>query len=177
LGYGAGESGDWCGCTFLPPATDATGGEGGIFVAGEVGYAVRLGPVVIEAAARAGHADIKFAETCASGAPCNGELAWIAEAQLSAGVVVFGDILLAGTIAYAAADVHAQAGAGEATTALHDGHAFAARIEQGMSGGWRMGVEYRRYDMAGTNEAPSGDVDIDWTADTVALVIHYELGE
>jgi hypothetical protein len=177
LGYGAGASGDWCYCTFLPSVTDATGGEGGIFVAGEAGYGVRLGPIMIEAAARAGHADIRFAEICAGGVTCNGELAWIAEAQLSAGVVVFDNILIAGAISLAAADVHAQAGAGEPSTALHDGHGFAARIENAMSGGWRMGIEYRRYEMSGTNEAGVGDVDIEWSADTIGLVIHYELGE
>lgn len=177
IGYGAGASGDWCYCTFLPSVTDATGGEGGIFAAGEAGYGVRLGPIMIEAAARAGHADIRFAEMCAGGLTCNGELAWIAEAQLSAGVVVFENILVAGTISVAAADVHAQAGASEASTALHDGHGFAARIENAMSGGWRMGIEYRRYEMSGTNEAGAGDVDIEWSADTIGLVIHYELGK
>lgn len=177
LGYGFGASGDWCFCTFLPASTDVAGGEGGIFVAGEAGYGVRLGPIMLEAAARAGHADIRFAEVCTGGIACTGELAWLAEAQLSAGVVLFDNVLIAGTLAYAAADVHAQVGASEPTTALHDGTSLAARIERAMSGGWRMGLEYRHFDLSGTNDTPSGDVDIDWTADTVALVIHYELGE
>lgn len=176
-GYGFGGSGDWCSCTFLPPATDAVGGEGGIVVAGDAGYGIRLGPIVVEALTRAGYADMAFSETCTSGASCNGKLSWIAEAELSAGVVVFDNTLLAGSFGYATGDVNAQAGANPPSTALHDGAVFGARIEQGMIGGWRMGVEYRRYEMEGTNDTPSGDVKIDWSAQAVALLIHYELGD
>lgn len=177
-GYGFGASGDWCYCTVLPPAVDAVGGEGGITVAAEAGYDMRVGQLVIEAAARAGFADIKFSEICTGGMRCHGEASWLAEAQVSAGFLLFGDMLVAGSAGYVVGDVHAQAGPGPADTSIHDGHVLAARIEQGMTQGWRMGVEYRYYDMAGTNEDAAGaDVEIDWTSHAVALVIRYELGD
>ena len=72
-----------------------------------------------EAAARASHADVKFAEICAAGIPCSGETSWLAEAQISAGVVLFDSILFAGTWGYAAADVDAQMGP-YISTATHD---------------------------------------------------------
>ena len=176
-GYGFGASGDWCNCSFLPPAVDATGGEGGITVSLEAGYDMRFGPLVIEAAARAGLADIKFSETCAGGTRCHGEASWLAEAQMSAGILV-DDTLLAGSIGYAAGEVTAQTGGGPADTSVHDGRVFGARVEQGMTQGWRMGVEHRYYDMGGANEGALGaDVDIDWTSHTIALIIRYELGE
>jgi opacity protein-like surface antigen len=173
-GYAFGASGDWCNCTFLPSVADAAEGEGGIIVGGEVGYGLRLGPIAVEAAARAAHADVKFAESCGT-VPCSGKTGWLAEAQLSAGVVVFDGLLIAGTWGYALADVEAQVGAADASTSAHDGIVLAARIEQAMSGGWRMGLEYRHYDMQGESETPAGDADIDWTTEAVALVIHYEL--
>jgi len=173
-GYGFGASGDWCNCTFLPSVADAAEGAGGIIIGGEAGYGLRLGPVVVEAAARASHADVKFAESCGTSL-CSGETGWLAEAQLSAGVVVFDALLIAGAWGYALADVHAQVGAADASTSAHDGIVLAARIEQAMSGGWRMGLEYRHYDMRGENETPAGDADIDWKTQAVALVIHYEL--
>lgn len=174
-GYGFGASGDWCYCSFLPSLADATEGEGGIIVGGDAGFGVRLGPIVVEAAARASHADVKFADACGAATPCSGETGWLAEAQLSAGVVLFDGLLVAGTWGYAAADVHALIGTADASTALHDGAVLAARVEQAMSEGWRMGLEYRRYDMHGDNETPAGTVDIDWETEAIALVIHYEL--
>jgi hypothetical protein len=177
-GYGFGASGDWCYCSVLPPAVDAIGGEGGITVAAEAGYGMRFGLVVIQAAARAGFADIKFSEVCVGGMSCHGEASWLAQAQVSAGLLLFADTLVAGSLGYAVGDVHAQAGAGPADTSTHDGHVLAARVEQGMSQGWRMGLEYRHYDMAGTNEDAAGsDVEIDWASQSVALVIRYELGD
>ncbi|MBL8782337.1 MAG: porin family protein [Alphaproteobacteria bacterium] len=173
-GYGFGASGDWCTCSFLPSVADVTEGEGGIFVGGELGYGVRLGPIVLEVAARASHADIAFAEVCAAGVPCSGETSWLAEAQISAGFVVLDNILIAGSWGYGAADVEAQTGP-YTTSAVHDGTVLAARIEQAMSENWRMGVEYRHYDMQGTNDTPAGDVDIDWQTEAVSLAIHYEL--
>lgn len=173
-GYGFGASGDWCTCTFLPSVADVTEGEGGIVVGAELGYGIRLGPIVIEAAARASHADVKFAEVCAAGIPCSGETTWLAEAQVSAGVVVFDDILIAGTWGYAAADVDAQMGP-YISTATHDGTVLAARVEQAMSENWRMGLEYRHYDMQGTNGTPVGEADIDWQTELVSFAIHYEL--
>lgn len=175
-GYGFGASGDWCFCSFLPSAADAVEGEGGIVVGGEAGYGWRLGALVIEAAARAQHADIKFSDTCGA-VPCSGETGWMLEAQLSAGIVLFDDILIAGTAGLAAADTYAQIGTADASSALHDGTVLAARIEQGMSDNWRMGLEYRHYDMHGTNDTPAGEADIDWTTQTIALVVNYELGE
>jgi opacity protein-like surface antigen len=174
LGYGFGASGDWCSCTFLPPLTDATEGEGGIIIGGGLGYDIRLGSFVLEGAVRAGHADIKFSETCGPSA-CGGELAWLAEAHVGAGLIVFDDILIAGTYGYAFGDVHAQVGTTPPSTALHDGSTYTARIEQAWSGGWRMGLEYRHYEMGGDNELPLGEVAVDWSAQAVALVIHYEL--
>jgi hypothetical protein len=176
-GYGFGSAGDWCFCSFLSTATDAVGGEGGITVTGEAGYAIRFGPIVIEGAGRAGYADIKFSETCASGGTCSGEMSWLAEADINAGVIVFDDILVAATIGYAAADVRVRTGATDPTSALHDGHVLGAQIEKGMPGGWRMGLEYRRYEMQGTNETPTGDVNIEWQSQMLALAIHYELGK
>ncbi len=173
-GYAFGASGDWCNCTFLPSVADATEGEGGIIVGGEAGYGVRLGPIVIEASVRASHADIKFAEICGIGVPCSGQAGWIGEAQVTAGFVVFDDILLAGTWGYAVADVDATVGL-DTSNATHDGVVLGARIEQAMTENWRMGVEYRHYDIQGTNGTPAGDVDVDWQAEAVALNIHYEL--
>jgi opacity protein-like surface antigen len=173
-GYGFGASGDWCTCTFLPSVADATEGEGGITAGGELGYGLRLGPIVVEASVRASHADVQFAELCAAGIPCSGETSWLGEAQVTAGFVLFDNILIAGTWGYAAADVDAQMGPYE-STATHDGTVIAGRIEQAMSENWRMGLEYRTYDMQGTNGTPAGDVDIDWEAEVVSLAIHYEL--
>jgi opacity protein-like surface antigen len=173
-GYGFGASGDWCTCTFLPSVADVTEGEGGITVGAELGYGLRLGPIVIEAAARASHADVKFAEVCAAGIPCSGETSWLAEAQISAGFVLFENILIAGTWGYAAADVDAHMGP-YTSSATHDGTVLAARIEQAMSENWRLGLEYRHYDMQGTNDTPAGEVDIDWKTEVIALAIHYEL--
>lgn len=170
-GYGFGASGDWCFCTFLPNVTDAAGGEGGVLAGAEAGYDLRWGPIVLEAAARLSHADLRFSERCLAGLTCTGELAWLGEAQISAGVVV-GDLLFAGTIGYGMADVHAQAATAPADTALHDGRVLAARVESGMSGGWRMGVEYRHFDMQGTHDGP--DTEIAWTAHALSLVIRYE---
>jgi opacity protein-like surface antigen len=173
-GYGFGASGDWCTCTFLPSVADATEGEGGIFAGGELGYGLRLGPIVLEVSARASHADIAFAEVCTAGVPCSGETSWLAEAQVSAGFVLFDNILIAGTWGYGAADVTAQMGPYE-SDAVHDGTVLAARIEQAMSENWRMGLEYRHYDMQGTNDTPVGDVDIEWQSEVISLGIHYEL--
>lgn len=175
LGYGFGAAGDWCSCTFLPTATDTLGGEGGIVVGGGAGYDIRLGPLVLEAAIRASHADLKFSEICGPAAACAGQVAWLGEAHLGAGLIVFDDILLAGSYGLAVGDVDAQVGTAPPSSALHDGTMVAARIEQGMSGGWRMGVEYRRYDLEGANDTPAGGVSVDWSSEAVALVIHYEL--
>ena len=173
-GYAFGASGDWCYCTFLPSVADATEGEGGIIVGGEAGYGVRLGPIVIEAAARASHADIQFAEICGIGLSCSGQAGWIGEAQISAGIVLFGDILFAGTWGYAVADVDTTIGV-DTSNGTHDGTVLAARVEQAMTENWRMGLEYRQYDMQGSSGTPAGDVDIDWQTEAVALTIHYEL--
>lgn len=172
-GYGFGASGDWCFCTFLPSITDSAGGEGGIFAGVEGGYDIRWGPLLIEAAARLSHADLAFSENCATGALCSGELAWLGEAQMSAGLLI-GKTLVAGTVGYAIADVEAQVGASPPDTSLHDGRIYAARIERGMSGGWRMGVEYRYFEMDGTHDAPA-DTKVEWTAHALSLVIHYEV--
>lgn len=175
-GYGFGSSGDWCFCSFVPAATDAAGGKGGVTVAGELGYGLRLGPLFLEPSLRAGYADIGFSEICGS-TRCNGELSWLAEAQVSAGIIVYDNIAVVGSLGVAAANVFAQVSSGPETSAVHDGVVAGAGVELGMSGGWRMGVEYRRYDMQGSNETPSGDVDIEWQTQTLSLVIHYELAD
>ena len=176
LGYGFGASGDWCNCTFLPAVTDMVGGEGGIIVGGGVGYDVRLGSLVLEMAARGSHADIKFSEACGT-TVCSGEVAWLGETHVGAGLIIFDDILIAGTYGHAFGDVHAQAGLAPPSTSRHDGSTVTARVEQGWSGGWRMGLEYRRYELEGDNEAPAAEVAVDWSSQVIALVIHYELPE
>jgi len=174
-GYGFGTSGDWCFCSPLPAAAGAVGGEGGVIIGGEAGYGMRLGPIVVEAGARASYADIRFFENpCVAALACSGELAWLGEAQVSAGVAI-GDVLVAGGIGYAIGDVHANVGASPTNTSTHEGHVFTARVEQGMSDGWRMGFEYRYYDMSGTNDLAGAPVDFDWTAQSAAFVIRYEL--
>lgn len=173
-GYAFGASGDWCFCSFLPSVADAAEGEGGIIVGAEAGYGLRFGPIVLEAAARASHADVKFAESCGT-VPCSGEASWLVEAEASAGAVVFDTLLIAGTWGYATGNVQTQVGVAPAATALHDGTVLAARAELAMSEGWRMGLEYRHYDMQGEYAAPTGDADVDWKTEAVALVIHYEL--
>jgi opacity protein-like surface antigen len=65
-------------------------------------------------------------------------------------------------------------------TTTHDGRVYGARLEQAMSGGWRFGLEYRYYDMQGTNLAadPAGapvQAAIDWHAHVAGLTISYEL--
>src|SRR5690606_10737759 len=93
-GYGFGASGDWCLCSPLPAAAGALGGEGGIVVGGEAGYGLRFGPLVVEASARASYADIRFfEELCSASDPCSGELAWLGEAEVAAGLTVY-DILV-----------------------------------------------------------------------------------
>ena len=177
--YGFGAHGDWCGCSFVTPATDAVGGEGGIVAGLQAGYDWRFGAFVVEAGERASYADLAFDRVCAAAARCEGELDWLGEAQVSAGFVVFGDMLLLASAGLAVGDVQAAAGGTLRTSATHDGHVFALRGEQAMSGGWRMGIEYRYYDMEGTNRldtptsAPS-DVDITWTAHVVGLTIANE---
>jgi opacity protein-like surface antigen len=174
-GYGFGAGGDWCFCSPVPAAADAAEGEGGIVVGGEAGYGVRFGLVVVEAGVRASYADIGFFEnSCAGALACSGELAWLGEAQVSVGVVI-GDVLVAGGIGYAAGDVHADIGPSSTSTSTHDGRVLSVRLEQGMSDGWRMGLEYRYYDMSGTNDLAGAPVDFDWTTQSAAFTIRYEL--
>ena len=183
--YGFGAGGDWCFCTFLPPALDATGGNGGILVGGEAGYGMRFGAFVVEAETRLSYSNLAFAELCAPNLRCDGELSWIGEAQISAGFVI-DDTLIAATAGLATGDVSARTinagGALDDDASLHDGHVFGARIEQGMSGGWRFGLEYRYYDMSGENSLSTGTaaptpVDIDWHAHVAGLTIRYELSQ
>ncbi len=177
--YGFGAQGDWCGCSFVTPVTDSAGGEGGMLAGVQAGYDWRIGGLIIEAGVRASYADLAFDRVCAGAARCEGALDWLAEAQVSAGFVIFGDMLVAATAGFAAGDVEAVAGATLKSTATHDGHVFALRGEQAMSGGWRFGLEYRYYEMEGTNRldtptsAPS-DVAITWTAHVVGLTIANE---
>ena len=177
--YGFGASGDWCGCSFVTPAADSAGGEGGILAGVQAGYGWRFGSFVVEAGARASYADLAFDRMCAAAARCEGALDWLAEAQVSAGLVFFGDMLLVGTAGLAAGDVTASAGGALRNTSTHDGHVFAVRGEQAMSGGWRMGIEYRYYEMDGTNrlDTPTNaasDVAVTWTAHVVGLTIANE---
>lgn len=177
--YGFGAQGDWCGCTFTPAVTDSAGGEGGVLAGVQAGYDLRFGSLVIEAGVRASYADIGFDRMCAAAARCEGALDWLAEAQVSAGFVIFGDTLVAAGAALAAGDVEAVAGGALKSTATHDGQVFILRAEQAMSGGWRFGAEYRYYEMDGTNRldtptsAPA-DVAIRWTAHVIGLTIANE---
>ena len=177
--YGFGAQGDWCGCSFVPPAADAAGGEGGIIVGAQAGYDVRLGALVIEAGLRASYGDLAFDRLCAGAARCEGRLSWLGEAQVSAGFVVFGDMMLVGTAGLAAGDVQASAGGAIRESDVHTGRVFGVRGEQAMSGGWRFGLEYRYYDMQGTNAldtptSPVADVDIKWNAHVIGLTIANE---
>lgn len=174
IGYGLGASGDWCLCTPIPLGTDAVGGDGGIFVGGEAGYGLRLGPLVLEASGRLSYADVNFADACGIGT-CHGELDWLGEVFASAGVVVFDDILIAASAGYAAGDVSVSVGGAADDTSTHDGLMLGGRVEFGMPGGWRMGVEYRHYDMSGTNATAGGPVEIDWETEAVSFAIRYEL--
>ena len=176
-GYGFGSAGDWCFCSFVPAATDAAEGEGGITIAGDLGYAVRLGPLFFEPAIRTGYASMKFSETCSRSTVCDSELSWLAEAQLSVGVIVYRNLAIAGSFGVAAANVYAQIGTTAETSAVHNGSVVGARLEQGMPDGWRMGVEYRHYDMRGSNETPTGNVDIEWKTQSLSLIIRYELSD
>lgn len=175
IGYGLGSSGDWCQCSPIPLGTDAFGGDGGIFVGGEAGYGLRLGPLVLEASARLSYADVDFADACPGFGTCTGDLAWLGETFASAGVVLYDYILVAASVGYAAGDVSVAVGAADDDTSTHDGLMLGARSEFGMPGGWRMGVEYRHYDMSGTNMTAGGPVEIDWETESVSFAIRYEL--
>ena len=177
--YGFGAHADWCGCTYVTPLTDAAGGEGGMIAGGQAGYDLRFGSFVVEAGVRASYADLGFDRVCAGPTRCVGNLNWLGEAQLTAGFVVFGDILIAGSAGLAAGDVTASAGGIVTSSEIHDGHVFGGRAEMAMSDGWRFGLEYRFYDMQGTNtvDTPTtapADVDIKWTAHVVGLTIANE---
>lgn len=176
--YGFGGGGDWCFCTAAPFVADATGGDGGILAGLNAGYDVRLGPIVLGAETRLSYAEISFAETCGVGIRCFAELHWLGEALISAGVAI-GHTHLALSAGFAAGDVRAETNApgalGLIESSMHDGRVFAARIEQGMSGGWRYALEYRYYDMSGSHDIPGAQVDIDWTTHVGGLRITYEL--
>lgn len=177
--YGFGAHGDWCGCSFVTPATDAAGGEGGIIAGAQAGYDIRFGAFVLEAAVRASYADLGFDRVCAGTARCEGALTWLGEAQVSAGFVVFDDILIVGSAGLVGGDVRATAGGRLESSEIHDGHVYAVRGEQAMSGGWRFGIEYRFYEMDGTNRldtptSAASDVDIAWTAHVIGLTIANE---
>jgi outer membrane immunogenic protein len=183
--YGFGAGGDWCFCTFVPPALDAAGGEGGILVGGEAGYGLRLGALVVEAEGRLSYSDVAFAELCAPNLRCEGELSWLGETQVSVGFIVMDDILIAATAGLATGEVTARAsgaGVSDEDSSIHNGVTFGARVEQGMIGGWRFGLEYRYYDMSGDNTLTPGTgapapVDIDWHAHVAGLTIRYELND
>jgi hypothetical protein len=183
--YGFGAAGDWCFCSFLPSALDATGGSGGIIVGGEAGYGWRLGAFVVEGDVRMAYANVAFAQSCAPDLRCDGELSWLGEAEVSAGFVL-NDILLVASAGYVAGDVRARmidvGGVLDEETSLHEGHIFGARIEQGMIGGWRFGLEYRYYDMSGEPALTAGGaqpttVDVKWQAHVAGLTIRYEVGD
>jgi len=121
---------------------------------------------------------------------CSGELHWLGEADLNAGLVIFGDTMLAASLGYAEGDVQASTtvlagpalGSAREETNVHDGVVYGARIEKAMTGGWRFGLEYRFYDMQGGSRAidASGmpaEVEIDWHAHVAGLTIGYEWGE
>ena len=187
--YGFGAS-DWCFCNFVGPAIDATGGSGGVLAGGRAAYGVRFGDFVLEGETRLSYASVAFADSCGPALGCAGELQWLGEADLNAGLVIFGDIMMAASVAYAEGDLRATtvvaagpaAGTTREETATHDGRVYGARIERAMSGGWRFGLEYRYYDMSGTNLAADAtgaptQADIDWHAHVAGLTIAYELGD
>lgn len=176
--YGFGGGGDWCFCTATPLVADATGGDGGILAGLNAGYDVHLGPIVLGAETRLSYAEISFAEQCGVGIRCFAELRWLGEALVSAGVAI-GHTHIALGAGLAAGDVRAETNApgalGLTENSMHDGRVFTARIEQGMSGGWRYALEYRYYDMSGSHDIPGAQVDIDWTTHIGGLRITYEL--
>jgi hypothetical protein len=173
--YGFGAQGDWCGCTFLPPVSDAAGGEGGILSGVQAGFDWRMGSFVAGVGVRGSYADLAFDKVCAGAARCEGKLDWLSEAELRAGVI-FGDVLVAGSAGLGLGSVEASAGGALKSSATHDGHSYGLRGELSMSGGWRYGLEYRYYDMGGTNrlDTPTtvaSDVAVAWSAHTVGLTI------
>jgi hypothetical protein len=174
--YGFGAQGDW---SYAAPIAGAANGEGGVGAGVQAGYGWRAGAFVLEGQLRASYADLAFDNVCAPTVRCNGQLDWLAEAQAGVGIVVFGDIMLMASAGLAAGDVEAAAGGRLKETATHDGHVLALRGDWGMSGGWRYGVEYRYYDMAGTNRldtpttAPT-DIDVAWTVHAIGLTIANE---
>ena len=186
-GYGFG-AGDWCYCSPVALVADATGGNGGIDVGLHAAYGVRLGPLALEAETRLSYADVAFSDMCRPTLACSGKTDWLGEAGVSAGLVFWHDKKLAATLGYAVGDVRAKttvlsgaaAGASRENTAMHDGLVYGVRGEQAMSGGWRFGLEYRYYDMSGTNltadtAGAAVDAKIDWHAHVVGFTIAYEL--
>lgn len=176
--YGFGAQGDWCGCSFVAPVSNAAGGEGGVVTGALAGYDFRFGSFVAGLGLRLSYADLAFDNVCAGTARCVGALDWLGEAELRAGLVI-GDILIAGSAGLAAGDVEANAGGRLTTSEIHDGHAFGLRGELAMGGGWRYGLEYRYTEMDGTNRldtptSAAGDVAISWHAHTVGLTIANE---
>jgi opacity protein-like surface antigen len=178
-GYGFGSAGDWCFCSVVPVATDAAGGEGGAIAGVEAGYDWRLGIFVAELGARLSYADLAFSELCTGGLHCDGQLTWLGEAQIGAGIVL-GDTLLAASAGLAAGTVYADVGSSPESSDMHSGVVYGVRVEQGLSDHWRFGIEYRFYEMEGTNDIESGatvsPVDIAWTSQVLGLVIRYEVG-
>jgi opacity protein-like surface antigen len=182
--YGFGATGDWCFCTFLPVTVDAAGGSGGILVGGEAGFDQRWGPFVAGIDAQVSYSSIGFAQRCTTTLQCDGELSWVGAADASLGFVVFDDILVAGSIGYVTGSVRERVIDGatvlDEETSRHDGYVYGARVEQGMSGGWRFGLEYRYYAMSGDADLRAGagaptPLDVDWHAHAVGLIIRYEL--
>jgi len=184
--YGFGAS-DWCFCNFVGPAIDATGGDGGVLVGPQATYGLRFGDFVLEGDARLSYASVAFADSCGPALACAGELEWLADVDLNAGVVIFGDILVAATLGYAEGDVRASTvvtagpaiGTTREQTTTHDGLVYGAHVDLAMSGGWRYGLEYRYYDMSGTNLAADAtgapvQAEIDWHAHVAGLTIAYE---
>lgn len=176
--YGFGGGGDWCFCTAAPILADATGGDGGIIVGAHAGWDFRLSFLVIEAETRLSYSDVSFTEECGPDVSCAGRLHWIGEGLLGLGVV-FGDTHVSAGAGYAAGDVRASTSAallaGQDSTSVHEGRVYSARIEQGMTGGWRYALEYRYYDMSGTNEIAATPVDIEWTTHIGGMRMTYEL--
>lgn len=169
---------DWCSCTPASLVSDASGGRGGIVAGGHAGIDWRWGPLVAEAEARLSYADVSFAETCGA-RTCAGELQWLGEAHAGIGLV-FGSTMISAQTGYAAGDVQAQSDAftpsTAPTTSIHDGSVHGARIDYAMSGGWRMAIEYRYYDMKGENDLAATPIDIEWKAHVGGFRMTVELG-
>lgn len=180
--YGFGGNSQWCFCTNVPIAVDATGGDGGVVGGLQAGYDVRVDRFVVGAETRLSFSDLAFANECSDDVHCSGVLRWAGEVHARAGVV-FDDILIYAMGGYAFGTVHSQtidlSGAAPIAISadeLHEGPVAGGGVELAMGEGWRFGLQYTFYDMSGSGGVLGGrNIDLDWTAHAGGLRIAYEI--